>query len=218
MAEEVGCEMGGWERTSSFVGCARCAKILVSWFVGVGQMREGCGLLKIGSGRGKLRTTRKENRMFAAGGNVAGNSRMVGGCEWSRALMVWKFITQFCHVNEGLCWKGETALGMCPCTSEMAFKPFSCFTDLCILQPFCTIIRVLSSKTTSFHLKCAAIACSLHTWASNLLQHGAWCSFKNYAWQKWRRKKKNGKFGFRCVCSFEAQRLLQYEQLFHVYK
>lgn len=32
------------------------------------------------------------------------------------------------------------------------------------------------------------------------------------------KKKKKGNFGFKYVCSFEAQRSLQYEQLFYVYK
>lgn len=41
MAGEAGCEMGGWERTSSSVGSMGGAKSLVSWFVGVGQMEEG---------------------------------------------------------------------------------------------------------------------------------------------------------------------------------
>ena len=52
-------------------------------------MGEGCGLSKIGSGGGKLCGIRRDNRMFlfydsvfAAGGNVAGNGRMMRGCEW----------------------------------------------------------------------------------------------------------------------------------------
>lgn len=81
MAGEVGCEMGGWERTPSFMDSAGGEKGLVSWSVRAGQMGEGCGLLKIGSGGGKMCGIRRENRMFAAGGNVAGNARMMGGCE-----------------------------------------------------------------------------------------------------------------------------------------
>lgn len=54
MAEKVGCKMGGWKITFSFMGCTGGEKSLVSWFAGVVQMKEGCRLLKMGSGGGKL--------------------------------------------------------------------------------------------------------------------------------------------------------------------
>lgn len=80
--------MEGWERTS-VVGCAEGARSLVSWFVGVGQIGEGYGLLKIGSGGGKLCDIKTGNSMFlfydsmfSAGGHIAENGRMMHGCEW----------------------------------------------------------------------------------------------------------------------------------------
>lgn len=68
---------------------------LISWFVGVGQMEEGCRLSKTVFGGGKMCGKRRDKRMFrfydsmfAVEQNAAGKSRMMCGCErwWTLAV------------------------------------------------------------------------------------------------------------------------------------
>lgn len=103
---------------------------------------------------------------------------------------------------------------MCPCISELAFKHFSHLTCLCHFALSCFIKQdlVFSFEMCSRHVSCA--------------HRFLFCfSIKPYVHlriiicQKLRKKKntKTGTFGFRCICSFEAQRLLQYEQIFYVF-